>query len=151
MDIRAWLPPALHTAKRRTYIYASQFLPLTASLTLTNEILLKTDSYFLVLAGVGVVTDTSDATIASTANAFDKFNAPFLVTLTDSASGDAINNIAVSFDNLFGSARDPFYWPAPWLLSPGATLQIVMQNLIGTDRRVRVAFHGVRIYSTVRA
>jgi hypothetical protein len=149
MDIRQWLHPALHTKRRRTYVYATQFLPLTASLTLTNEIQLKTDSYFLVLAGTMVFTDTSDATIASTANAFDKFNVPVLVTLSDSASGDALNNIAVSADNYFGSGRDPFNWPAPWLLAPGATLQVVAQNLIGTDRRMRLAFHGVRIYSTV--
>lgn len=150
MDIRQWIPPHLHNAKRRGYVYATQFLPLTASLTITNEIQLKTDSFFLVLAGTAVVTDTSDAAIAAAANTFDKFNYPFLVTLSDSASGEPVSNIGVAFDNYFGSARDPFYWPAPWLLSPGAVLQVQLQNLLATDRRVRIAFHGVRIYENVR-
>lgn len=148
MDIRQWLPPALHMKKRRTYTYAASFLPLTASVTDTEEIQFKTDSYFLILNHVAVVTDTSDAIIASTANGFDPFNAPFLVTLSDSASGDSANNSAVAFGNWFGTARDPFVCPAPWLLTPGAVMQIQIQNLVATDRRIRLAFHGVRIYST---
>lgn len=150
MDIRQWIPANLHLTKRKGYVYATQFLPLTASLTLTNEIQLKTDSFFLVLAGVAVVTDTSDATIVAAANAFDKFTYPFLVTLSDSASGEPVSNIGVAFDNYFGSARDPFYWPAPWLLEPGAVIQVQLQNLLATDRRVRIALHGVRIYTGKR-
>jgi hypothetical protein len=145
MDIRQWLPPQLHNKRRQNYVYATQFLPLTASLTITNEIQLKSDSYFLILAACAVVTDTSDAAIASTANAFDKFNAPFLVTLSDSATGDTMSNIGVSFRNYFGVGEEPFFWPAPWLLEPSAVLQTKLENLLATDRRVRIAYHGVRI------
>lgn len=147
MRIQDWLPAPLQNKKRRIYNYATQWLPLTASLTITNEIQLKTDSYFLVLMGLATVTDTSDATIASTAASNVPFNNPFLVTLSDSASGDTTSNIAVAFDNLFGNARYPFYWPVPWLLDPGAVIQIQLQNLLGTDRRVRMVFCGVRIMS----
>jgi len=130
------------------YDYATQFLPATASVTTTNEIQLKTDSYFLVLMGLATVTDTSDASVASTANAFAPFNNPFLVTLSDSASGDTKSNIAVAFDNLFGNARYPFHWPVPWLLDPGAVIQVKLENLLATDRRVRMVFRGVRIFSS---
>ena len=147
MDIRQYLPPALHTKRRLGYTYGVQFLPLSASLTLTVDTQLKTDSYFLILATTAVVTDTSDAAIASTASAFDPFNVPFLSTLSDSATGEPRSNIGIAFMNQYGTARDPFLWPAPWLLDPGATLTVQLQNLIATDRRVRLAFHGVRIYS----
>ena len=147
MNLREWIPAPLQNKKRRIYNYASQWLPLTASLTITNEIQLKTDSYFLVLMGLATVTDTSDAVIAATAASNVPFNNPFLVTMSDSASGDTTSNIAVAFDNLFGNARYPFYWPVPWLLDPGAVIQIALQNLLATDRRVRLVFCGVRIFS----
>jgi hypothetical protein len=147
MDIRQWLPPQLHTKKRRTYMYATQFLPATASVTTSTEIQTKSDSYFLILAANAVVTDTSDATIVAAANAFDKFTYPFLVTLSDSASGDPISNIGVAFDTLFGNARDSFPWPSPWLLDPSAVIRTQIENLLATDRRIRIAYCGVRIMS----
>ncbi len=147
MRIQDWLPAQLQNKKRTMYDYASQFLPATASVAVTNEIQLKTDSYFLVLMGLATVTDTSDAAIASTAASNVAFVNPFLVTLADSASGDTKSNIAVAFDNLFGNARYPFHWPVPWLLDPGAVIQVKLENLLATDRRVRMVFRGVRIYS----
>lgn len=147
MNLREWLPAPLQAKKRTMYDYATQFLPATASVTTTNEIQLKTDSYFLVLVGLATVTDTSDAVIAATAASNVPFNNPFLVTLSDSASGDTKSNIAVAFDNLFGNARYPFYWPVPWLLDPGAVIQVKVENLLSTDRRIRMVFRGVRIFS----
>lgn len=147
MNLRDWMPAPLQNKKRSMYDYATQFLPLTASATATNEIQLKTDSYFLVLMGLATVTDTSDAVIAATAASNVPFNNPFLVTLSDSASGDTKSNISIAFDNLYGNARYPFYWPVPWLLDPGAVLQTKLENLLGTDRRVRIVYRGVRIFS----
>src|SRR3990172_6410120 len=60
--------------KKDPFFYRVQFLPLTASVSAQQEFTIENDSEFVCLGANAVVTDTSDAAIASTANAFDAFN-----------------------------------------------------------------------------
>ena len=134
--------------KKDPYFYRVQFLPLTASVSLNAEFSIENDSEFVCLGANAVVSDTSDVLIASTANGFDVFNPPFLVTIKHSGSGGQnLMNAGVAFANIFGTGRDPYYWPIPKIFGPRSVVTVTLENLSATDRRVRIAFVGFKAYS----
>lgn len=134
--------------KKDPYFYRVQFLPATASVTTTQEFTIENDSEFICLGANAVVTDTSDAAIASTANAFDPFNPAFLVTIKHSGSGGQnLMNGPVAFANIFGTGRDPYYWPIPKIFGPRSVVTTSVENLTATDRRIRIAYVGFKAYA----
>ena len=133
------LPQALWNNAKDFFIYGTDFLPLAAGATQTNEIAIESDSDFLRVAGVRVVTDTANTTFIA--------DVPQLVTLFDSGSGRRMVNRAVHMDNLFGTAQLPSYWPFPKLMPRASTLSVQVQNLDGANaRNVRVSFLGFKIF-----
>jgi len=124
------------------YWYRAQFLPLAASATAIVEFTIQTGYDFVCMGANAVVTDTSDATIASTASAFDPFNPPFLVTIRHTGPGQNITNAPIAFANIFGTARDPYFWPIPKIFPERAVVQTTLENLVATDRRIRLAYFG---------
>jgi hypothetical protein len=142
------LPRSLWNRHKDFFTYGVEFLPLAASEAGANgDIAIQADSDFMIIGAAAVVTDTSDAAIASTANAFDKFNPPFLVTLTDTGSGRAFSNIGIAFKNLFGTAEQPAIWTFPKLIRASSVLTTKIQNLVATAYRVRIAYTGIKIFS----
>ena len=127
---------------KNPYFYRTQFLPLTASLTLTAEFTIESGYDFLCLGANAVVTDTSDAVIASVASTFVPFNPPFLVTIRNSGSSQQLMSNGIAFANIFGTGADPYYWPIPKVFTARTVVQTTLENLSATDRRVRIAYFG---------
>ena len=133
--------------KKDPYFYRVQYLPLTASLTSIVEFTVESDSDFVCLGANAVVTDTSDVAIAAAANTFDPFNPPFLVTIKHSGSGGQnLMNAGVAFANIFGTGRDPYYWPVPKVFGARSVVSTTLENLVATDRRIRIAYVGFKAY-----
>lgn len=128
------------------YWYRVQFIPLAASATAIAEFTVESDSDFVCLGANAVVTDTVDATIAAVANAFDPFNPPFLATIRHTGPGQNLMNSSVAFANIYGTARDPYYWPIPKIFPSRAVVQTTLENLVATDRRIRIAYVGFKAY-----
>ena len=129
------------------YWYRVQFLPLLASATAIAEFTVESGSDFVCLGANAVVTDTSDAVIASVANTFDVFNPPFLVTIRHTGPGQNLMNASVAFGNIFGNRQfGPMFWPIPKVFPARAVVQTTLENLVATDRRIRIAYIGFKAY-----
>jgi hypothetical protein len=141
------LPKQLWNRPKDLFIYGAEFLPIAASGAPKVDINIEADSDFLIMAANAVVTDTADAIVASTANGFDKFNPPFLVTLTTTGSGRSMMNTGISLANLFGTGQFPAVWTFPKLLRASTTFSVTLQNLVATAFNVRLSFHGIKVFS----
>jgi hypothetical protein len=109
-----------------------------ASATTKNNITINGDSDFFILSAVLVETDTGNTTFLP--------NHPILFTLTDNGSGRELSNTPVHADNWFGTAQEPKYWDVPKIIKRNSTFGVTAQNLEATDRNVRVAFHGFKVF-----
>jgi hypothetical protein len=133
------LIPAKYRNKVKDFFgYAADFLPLTASLTQTQNISIQSDSDFLIVAGVAVVTTTDNLTRLTFV--------PQLVQLFDSGSGRQFFNQPTHYHNVYGTAEQPAYWTFPKLMTRSATLSVQHQNLEAVSRNVRVIFLGFKIF-----
>lgn len=135
------------------FTFVLNFLPATASATTTARFTVQNDSAFGFTKTTYIVTDTADAAVANLqpfgtgASSF----APFLVTLTDSGSGRALSDLGVPIDSWFGIGTRPYLWTIMKLLDPNSTFEAGVQNLSATDRRVRLAFHGYKVFGDIAA
>lgn len=140
------LPRNLWNRHKDLFFYNVEFLPLAASdAGAGGDIQIDADSDFLIMGASAIVTDVNDVVVASIVNAFDKFNPPFLVTLTDAAR--SFSNIATGFKNLFGTAEQPAIWPFPKLIRATTTLTTKIQNLSATAYRIRISYAGIKIFA----
>lgn len=133
------------------FVYHINYLPAVASTTTDGNFITQADSGFAIAETTAIVTDTSDAVVANlqpfgsgVASGF----LPFLITMTDSGSGRQLQNLPVPLDGWFGTAQFPRRWPVPFILDPNSQFTVSVQNLSATDRRVRLSFHGMKIFST---
>lgn len=133
----ALLPPQLRKNRiNQFYIYNADFLPLLASATDTKNIAVQSDADFVICFAMGVVTDTTDATVVPFV--------PQLVQLRDTAAGNFLSQSPVHYNMVYGDASNPGIFSVPYFLRAGSTLQVQHQNLVATNRNVRLAFCGFR-------
>ena len=132
------IPRELWSRLKDFFVYTANFIPLTASSTQTTNVSIQNDSDFLIIYGVGTVTDTTEASRLT--------YVPQLVQLRDSSSGRELFDQATHYHNIFGTAEEPAYWSFPKLLRAGSTFSVTLQNLEATDRRVRIAFAGFKVF-----
>ncbi len=132
------------------YWYRVQFVPLAASATGANQdFSVESDSDFVCLGANAVVTDTSDVVVAAVANAFDPFNPPFLATIRHTGPGQNLMNAPVAFANIFGNRQfGPIFWPIPKIFPARAVISTILDNLVATAYRVRIAYFGFKAYLT---
>lgn len=133
-----WFPEGAKGLAMDYFVYGTDFTPLGASLTVTNNINISGDSAFCILCAVAVETSTDNLTFLA--------DLPLLAQLSDSGSGRQFSNTPIAASNWFGTAEMPKYWDIPKVLAPNATFNVTMQNLEATARNVRVAFHGFKIF-----
>lgn len=133
------LPPAVISLPKDFFMYGTDFVPLGASATVTNNIVIQADSAFLILDVVGVATDTANTAAVGPP-------VPQLVRVRDEGSGRDLMNHAVHFDNFFGTGQLPSYLPYPKILKPRTTLSVTLQNLEATARNVRIDFVGFKLF-----
>lgn len=121
------------------FLYGSDFLPLGAGASLTQNINIDGSSAFYICETQLVETDTADTTFLA--------QRPLLASVLDTGSGRVLSNIPIHVDNWWGTAQRPFKWPVPKLVAPNSTLQVTLQNLEAAERNVRVAFAGFKIFN----
>lgn len=136
------------------FTFVLNFLPATASATTTARFTVQNDSAFAICKTAYIASDTSDAAVSGLqpfgSGGLTSF-APFLVTLTDSGSGRALSDLGIPIDSWFGTGQRPYLWTIPKLLDPNSTFEAGVQNLSATDRRVRLAFHGYKVFGDIAA
>jgi hypothetical protein len=133
-----WYPDNAKNLAIDYFVYATSFLPLTATTTTQNNINIGGDAAFCVLSGVLVETDTGNTTFLA--------QSPLLVRMSDAGAGRFIANQQVHASNWFGTAQEPKYWDVPKIFAPNSTWAIELQNLEATNRNVHVALHGFKIF-----
>lgn len=137
------LPPQVRKRAKDFFGYGTDFTPLAAAGTLSQDIAIQNDSDFLLVTASAIVTDVLNTTFTAT-NA-----APFLVQISDSGSGRNLFNRAVHFSAVFGDAQLPAWFPFPKLLDRASTLRVTLQNLDGANAfNVRVLFEGIKVFDT---
>lgn len=134
-----WYPAGAKEKAIDYFVYGTDFLPLTASLTTTNSINISGDSAFCVLSAVLIETATNNTTFFALS--------PILFRLQDTGSGRYLSNQAIHANNWFGTAQEPKYWDVPKIIAPNSTFNVEAQNQEAVDRNVRVAFHGFKIFN----
>lgn len=133
-----WFPQEARSLALDFFTYGTDFLPLLASATTTQAIQINSDSAFMVLSATMVETQTDNTTFMA--------NRPLLVTLTTGGAALSLSNQPIHADNWFGTAQEPKYWDVPKILLPNTTFNVQLQNLEATNRNVRVAFHGFKLF-----
>lgn len=138
LGLLSLLPPQFRWTRKNFYGYPTEFLPLTASLTLTNQIGIQSDSDFIITYATCIVTDTT--------NLIQLSFIPQLVQLQDAAAGQSFFLIPVHAMNVYGDASAPGIFAVPYVMRAASTLSVQHQNLEATNRNVRCAFMGFKSY-----
>lgn len=139
-----WMPQvykqliALRQVDFDYFVYGTDFTPLGASATVSNNIAINGDADFCILSAVLVETDTANTVFLAAS--------PLLFALSDTGSGRELSNTPIHADNWFGTAQEPKYWDVPKIIRRNSTFRVTAQNLEATARNVRVAFHGFKIF-----
>lgn len=131
------------------FIYELDFLPLGLNATTPGSVQIQADSHFLCVAGVALVTNTTNTTVInseSNASASGK-----LITITDVGSGAPLNQTPVPLDNWFGTGQRPAVWPIPKLFRASGAINVVIQDIFAAAHNVRLSFWGIRIYPNIPA
>lgn len=136
-----WYPDAAREQNLAVdfFIYGTEFLPLTASLSITNNLNIDGNSAFVCCTSQIIETATDNTTFLA--------QSPVLVSILDTGSGLVLSNIPIHANNWFGTAQRPYVWPVPKIFAPNSTLQITAQNLEATNRNVRIALSGFKIFN----
>lgn len=121
------------------FIYSQNFLPLAALATRSLDIQIQSDSDFLAVAAVAVVRTTA----AGAAAIPDR---RLTVLISDSGSGRNLFDRVQDFDDVFGTAQRPAWWPVPKLMRAAATISVQLTDLQNQANNVRVAFWGIKIF-----
>ena len=134
------LPQELWDKAKDFFIYAADWLPLSASETETQDIAIESDSDFLIVAGnIAAYEASTPETVID--------DRPFTATIFDNGSGRRAMNRPVHVDNFYGDGRLPGYWPFPKLIPRASTLSTTLTNLdTATDYIVKVAYMGFKIF-----
>lgn len=136
LGLLSLLPPNYRWTMKRFYGYPTEFLPLTASTTLTNQIGIQADSDFIITYATCIVTDTT--------NLIQLPFIPQLVQLQDAAAGSNFFLIPEHAMNVYGDATQPGIFAVPYVMRASSTLSVQHQNLEATNRNVRIAFQGFK-------
>ena len=134
-----WYPDAAKTLAVDFFIYGTEYLPLGAGASVTNNINIDGNSAFACLSGQLVETADDDTTFLA--------QRPLLLSILDTGSGVVLSNIPIHADNWWGTAERPYFWPVPKIFAPNSTLQVTVQNLEAAERHVRLALSGIKIFS----
>lgn len=133
------LPPELASKAKDYFAYSFDFLPLAANSTATESIQIQADSSYLMMAVSGTARDP-----AAVATVFD----PPAVTVQfdSSGSGRLLQNRAVDWDNIVGSAELPYLLSFPKWLDANSTLDAQLSNLGAQAYDIRLTLHGFKLF-----
>ena len=138
LGLLSLLQPQFRWTRKNFFGYVTEFLPLTASISLTQPIGIASDSDFIITFATAIVTTTDNLT-----------QLPFVpqtVQLTDSSVGMAFFQLPEHFNNVYGDSQNPGIFASPYVMRQASTLAVTHLNLEATNRNVRVAFNGFKSY-----
>lgn len=138
LGVLSLLPPIYRWTRKTFFGYVTEFLPLTANLTIANSLGIQADSDFIICYATCIVTDVT--------NLVQIPFIPQLVQLTDAAAGNAFFLQPEHAMNVYGDAANPGIFANPVVMRAATTLQVQHQNLEAFNRNVRCAFNGFRSY-----
>lgn len=150
------VPREYWNVKKSFFIYEQDFAvptlgsarpSLGASATDTGNIQIQADSHFLCVAGVVLVTDTTNTTVLNSPS--NANSSGILALVTDVGSGAPLSQVPVPLESIFGTAILPAVWPIPKLFPASGTIATQLQNLLATARNVRISYWGIRIYEGI--
>lgn len=131
------------------YFAYSIIIDLDASGTAQGQFLVQNDSAFAITSTCYIATNQTNAAIIDLqpfGSGLDEGITDATILLTDTGSGRQLSDARIAIDTLFGTAQRPFMWPRPKLLPPASTFQASLQNLQAVDMRLRLTFHGYKIF-----
>lgn len=136
------LPPELVEKARDYFAYSfPTFEPLAAGTSDTETVTIQADSDFLAMAIAGTARDP-----AAPDTIFD--SPPITVVFEDTGSGRNIQNRAMDWHNVMGTAELPFFLPFPKYLDGTSVVRLTLENLdAAQDFDVRVVLHGFKVFN----
>lgn len=138
LGLLSLLAPQFRWTLKTFYSYPTFFNPLTASVTLTNQIQIDSQSHFILTYATCIVTDAT--------NLIQIPFIPQLVQFIDSSSQSQLFQQATHAMNVYGDASQPGIFAIPYPISPSATFSVQHQNLEATNRLTFVALNGFKSY-----
>lgn len=132
------LEPKYRWQRKEGFAYGTEFLPLTASLTVTNQVGIQGDSDF--------ITVFADAVVTATDNTTQLAFVPQLVIFQDASSGYQWFNIPLHFHEVYGTAENPGVFAIPRVARANTTVAFQHQNLEATNRNVRASLIGFKSF-----
>lgn len=140
------LPAKYWKAEKFGFTYVAEFLPATLSVVTNATLQISSDSDFALYY--------MTATVFNTANTTQNSTPSLLVDIKDQGSGRFYNSSAVQIQNWFGNfntlgGAGPFMLVKPLILGGGSALTISVTEQSGTSQNVRMAFHGLKLFTGV--
>lgn len=132
------LPSQVQGNAKDFFTYGIDYLPLAASATLRGSFQVQNDSDFYILYATGTSRDTTTQALET--------DRAFTADLFTSGSGRLLNNRPVDFNNMFGTAQLPCFFPYPKLLERASEFTCTLANLTATARNVRINFVGFKVF-----
>ena len=126
------------------FTYSHEYLPATLNVETTTNFLVQADLAFVIVKTMGIVTDTANAFVANLTDTPKLW--PFTVTWTDTGSGRDLMDRRIPLDSIVGTGQRPYYWAKPKILDANSTFTGRLLSLTGTDRNVRIAFGGYKVF-----
>jgi len=135
---------------RRTgeFTYTTGAVALGIGATVPVAIDVTADALFVCTKRSQTTLDTNDAVIAAPEgpnNAADRI----LVScrLSDSNKSVVDENNPIPLSSFAGTGQLPYILPTPLPIEPSSKIFVTLTNLSGAIRRVRLSFHGIKLYS----
>lgn len=131
------LPKQYWWTYKSEFTYGTSFVPLTASLTLTSNIVIDGQTDFIVTFGMLEVRDTTNLILLSFW--------PQLVKLYDGAAQSQLMSAALPASHVYGgSLETPGIFATPYVFTRSTTLTVEHQNQEAVNRNVWASFAGFK-------
>jgi|SRR5712671_377684 len=94
-----------------------------------------------------IISTTMKADVAAAAQTVNTEVLPnATILLTDQSTGRQFMDVALPIPSLFGSARQPYFWPKPKIMPANSTLQWQITNFEAANtNNLRLSFHGYKL------
>ena len=129
------LLPASDRARSKDWrAYSLEWVPINAGqANVQAQFQVDTSIDFVALYATGEVTSTAAPPVENAAPQY---------TLQLNAADTKVFDKNVHWQNIAGSAKQPFPLPFPWWLSKGTTVTGLLTSLFNANENVRLTFHG---------
>lgn len=124
---------------RDFFTYSAEFLPLGSLATTSVNVPIQADSDFQLteITGDVRINITDETVVAAPA---------VLLSLIDQGTGRQLMDRGQLWPNLVGTAQRPMILPMPKEIRANSVIQVTLQNLVASNRNIRISFVGYKIF-----